>query len=316
MKKGLIVLITLALIIIVSIGSWWFIGAAPVNKNDTSQITFVVDKGEGTHAIADSLAAKGLVKNSLVFIVLVKQMGFDGKIQAGNYQLSPSQSPEEIAQVMIKGSEDVWITIPEGKRSTEIAEILQTKLRNYDASWKDTLTQNEGYLFPDTYSFPPDATIDQVVTTMRDNFDQKYTQATQNQTSHLSKENGVILASIVEREGKSADDMKMIASVLENRLKIGMALQADATIQYALGSTINWWPTPTQDNLSINSPYNTYKNTGLPPTPISNPGLNALTAVFHPANANYLYYFTDGKGITHYARTLDEQNRNISKYGL
>lgn len=316
MKKGLILLMAIALIIIFSIGSWWIAASGPVNKQDTSQITFVVDKGEGTHTIADGLLAKGLIKNPLIFIILVKQMGFDGKIQAGNYQLSPSQSPQEIAQVMIKGSQDVRIRITEGKRATEIAEIFQTKLRNYDLSWKDKLVQNEGYLFPDTYDFPPDATVDQVITIMKENFDLKYAKASDNTDSKLSQQDSVILASIVEREGKSADEMKMIASVLENRLNIGMALQADATIQYALGSTINWWPTPTQQNLTINSPYNTYRNPGLPPTPISNPGLNALIAVFHPANTNYLYYFTDGKGTTHYAKTLDEQNRNIAKYGL
>lgn len=316
MKKGIIIFLSFVLIISIGVGYWWITGSLPVNKDTITKSTFVVEKGEGTHDIANGLLAKGLIRNPLIFIFLVKQLGFDGKIQAGNYQLSPSDTPEEIAQAMIKGSQDIWITIPEGKRAAEIAEILQTKLTSYDATWKPTLIQNEGYLFPDTYSFPPDANLDEVITTLKDNFDKKYTQASLNQTSNLSKEDGIILASIVEREGKSADDMKMIASVLENRLNIGMALQADATIQYTIGSTINWWPTPTAQNLSINSPYNTYKNTGLPPTPISNPGLAAMTAVFHPANTNYFYYFTDGKGVTHYSRTLDDQNINISKFGL
>ena len=186
----------------------------------------------------------------------------------------------------------------------------------YAPAWKNQLIQNEGYLFPDTYSFTREETIDQIIATLRSRFSQEYLIASKEATVKYTQQQTVILASLIQREGKSSADMKNIASVLENRLDLGMALQVDATVQYIIGSSFNWWPTPTSNNLAVTSPYNTYKNPGLPPTPISNPGLDALIAVLHPANTNYLYYFTDGKGITHYAKTLDEQNTNIAKFGL
>ena len=315
MKKIHILLIATVLVII-AISLWWIHGTNAVDKKDTTKHTFVIQKGQGLRSIAAQLQQAGLIPDQLVFVVLVKELGLDGKIQAGDYTLTPSQTPKEIAQEMTKGSLDIWITIPEGKRATEIAETLESKMTNYDATWQPALIEQEGYLFPDTYLIPRDATLEQVISIMKNNFENKYNEASQNPTAHLSKSDAVILASIVEREGRSAQDKKMVASVLENRLGIGMALQADATIQYVVGNAINWWPTPTSQNLAITSAYNTYKNPGLPPTPIANPGLDALIAVFHPAPSNYLYYFTDGKGITHYARTLDDQNANIRKYGL
>ncbi|HEX7042000.1 MAG TPA: endolytic transglycosylase MltG [Patescibacteria group bacterium] len=314
MNKRLIILIV-SLFVILTASFLWIRGTGAVNPKSTDEKIFVVEKGQGLRAIASNLQNQGLINDQFIFFIRVRLMGLDGKIQAGDYKLSPSMNPDEIAKTMTKGSLDVWVTIPEGKRATEIGEILQNKISTFDVSWTPKLSENEGYLFPDTYLIPHDGTIEQIISIMRNNFDIKYEEASQNPTSHLSKEDAVILASIVEREGKSPEEMKMIASVLENRLNIGMALQADATIQYALGSTIKWWPTPSASNLKLNSPYNSYLNPGLPPTPISNPGLDALTAVFHPADTNYLYYFTDGKGITHYARTLDEQNANIRKFG-
>lgn len=315
-KNKLLALLIVTIVIVIGIFGWWANGTSAVNKSDHSSQIFVVRKGEGLRNIAKELQDARLIKDQFIFILLIKQLGLDGNMQAGDYKLTPSLTPEDIARIMTKGSLDVWVTITEGKRASEIAEILQNKIPTYDATWKTKLIEEEGYLFPDTYLFPHDATIEQVLSIMKNNFEKKYAQASQNQTSKLSKPEAVILASIVEREGRSPEGMKMIASVLENRLSIGMALQADATIQYALGNTFNWWPTPTAQNLKIDSPYNTYRNPGLPPTPIANPGLAALNAVLSPANTNYFYYISDSKGVLHFARTLDEQNANIKKFGL
>jgi UPF0755 protein len=151
---------------------------------------------------------------------------------------------------------------------------------------------------------------------MKNNFNVKYAEASAGATTKYTQEQAVTIASLVQREGKSDADMKYIASVLENRLQLGMALQVDATVQYVIGSTFKWWPTPGSADIKIVSPYNTYKNPGLPPTPIANPGLVALTAAMHPADTNYLYYMTDKKGVTHFAKTLQEQDANIAKFGL
>ncbi|MDE2025996.1 MAG: endolytic transglycosylase MltG [Patescibacteria group bacterium] len=296
---------------------WWNNGKSAVNPSNTTQIPFIIKPYENVRDIASNLKNAGLIKDPIIFFLTIRQLGLDGKIQAGNFHLSSSMTADQIAQALTHGTTDTQILFKEGLRATEIDEILQKNISTYDPSWKNALITNEGYLFPDTYSFPVQASIDQIIAIMRDNFNKKYLLATANQTVKMSQNDAVILASIVEKEGRTDDEMKLVASVLENRLDIGMALQTDATIQYALGYSAakkTWWPQITGTDINIDSPYNTYKNPGLPPTPISNPGLTALSAVLHPANTNYMYYFTDPKGITHFAKTLQEQNINIAKY--
>jgi UPF0755 protein len=268
--------------------------------------------------LAASLQKKGLIRDPIAFFILVKTLGLEGKIQAGDFRLSASSNPQQIAENLTHGSIDIWVTFPEGLRSEEMAQILQNKFSSYRYSWLQQLKNQEGYLFPDTYLFPQDVSIDTLMSILKNNFEKKYLQIQTGSSSTFSQQNAVILASIVQREGKSANEMKMIASVLENRLKIGMALQTDATIQYARGyqpDTKTWWKKDLSlQDLKINSLYNTYTNPGLPPGPISNPGLDALTAVFNPIESSYLYYFTDPSGVTHFAKTLNEQSANIARY--
>jgi UPF0755 protein len=154
---------------------------------------------------------------------------------------------------------------------------------------------------------------------MRANFDKKFQQAKAQQTFQgLSDSDAVILASLVEREGNDPAVMRLIASVLENRLSIGMPLQIDATIQYALGyqpQEGDWWKKIiTYQDLRIQSPYNTYQNPGLPPGPIANPGLTALAAVLNPAETNYFYYVADKAGNTYFSETLEEHNEKVVRY--
>lgn len=312
----------LLLFVVLLIGGviWWINGLGAVNITNKSPKSFVVAPGSGLKAVAFKLKEANLIRDPFVFFILVKTSGLDGKIQAGDFQLSPSQSAWSIAQTLTHGTADIWVTVPEGKRSEEIAAILQKSLPNYSPDWLSALKQHEGYLFPDTYLFPKDATIDTVISTMTNNFEQKYAVAKAQATTSITKQDAVILASILEREGKSGNDMRTIASVLENRDAIGMALQVDATIQYALGyqpAEHSWWKKDlTIYDLKINSPYNTYTTPGLPPTPISNPGLESLKAVLNPAHTNYLYYISDKSGDIHFAATLDQHNANIRKYGL
>lgn len=317
--KRIVITAIIFFFILLIVFFWWEAGKQPVDRSDTSRKTFVISPRENIRDIGNSLKKEGFIRDPIVFFLTVKQLSLDGKIQAGNFRLSPSMGLDEIAETLTHGTVDNWVTITEGKRADEIADTFAQKLPTYSESWRSKLITQEGYLFPDTYLFPTDATIDQVIQIMKSNFEKKYTEAQKSQTSKLSREQAVIIASIVEREGKSPDEMKLVASVLENRLNLGMALQADATVQYALGYQPvekSWWKNSlTAQDLKIDSPYNTYANPGLPPTPISNPGLNSLTAALNPASTNYLYYFTDPKGITHFATTLDEQNANIRKYG-
>ncbi|HXS14616.1 MAG TPA: endolytic transglycosylase MltG [Candidatus Saccharimonadales bacterium] len=298
---------------------WWQNGISAVNVLNKSTQTVVITSGEGTRGVGDALKTKGLIKDSLVFVLMVKLSGLDGKIQAGDFTLSPSMNLPTIADTLTKGTQDAWVTIPEGKRATEIAEIFKAKLPSYNSSWDSKLIANEGYLFPDTYSFPKDISVDEVIKIMRDNFDKKYAEASQNKSVNLSENEAVILASIVEREAISPHDKSYVASTLENRLSIGMALGSDVTLEYALGyqpQEQTWWKQNlTVDDLQLQTPYNTRLNAGLPPTPISNPGLVSLRAVLNPPSTNYLYYVSDSKGVLHFATTLEQHNANVAKYG-
>ncbi|MDE2589668.1 MAG: endolytic transglycosylase MltG [Patescibacteria group bacterium] len=261
---------------------------------------------------------EGLIRNPVAFFLTVKQQGLDGKIQAGDFRLSPSMSTAQIAENLTHGTLDVWVTIPEGKRATEIAEILSKKLSSYNSSYAIALATKEGYLFPDTYLFPADSSISKIMDIMENNFNNKYQEALKNKTANLTQQQAVILASIVEREAISPRDMQLAASVLENRLNIGMPLGSDVTLEYAIGyqpTEHTWWKKDlTADDLILNSPYNTRLNAGLPPTPISNPGLVALEAVLNPPQTDYLYYVSDSKGVLHFAKTLEEHNANVKKY--
>lgn len=317
--KKLFILVLVFAIVVLGLFFWWKSGLSAVNPADKTQKIFVIQKGEGVREIANKLKREGLIKNPVAFFILIRKEDMDGKIQAGDFRLSPSMTAFEIAQTLTHGTLDAWVTIPEGKRAEEIAEILKTSVPSYQSFWRDELVKHEGYLFPDTYLVPKDGDINLIISIMKNNFEKKFASIKLNKTG-LSKEEIVIVASLIEREAKLDEDRPLVASVILNRLNIGMKLDIDATVQYALGyqdSQKNWWKKElTKDDLAINSAYNTYKNQGLPPTPISNPGLAVLRAVVNAPDTDYLYYISDRNGRNHYARTLEEHNENIIKYGL
>lgn len=301
------------------VGAWWINGTAPADPTDTTQKNFSITKGEGVRQVANNLKEEGLIKDPVVFFLYLKQQGLDAKVQAGEFLLSPSMNASEIAAALQAATSDIRVTIPEGKRAEEVADILQQYLPNYDESWRTQLVAQEGYLFPDTYSFPKDADIDLIITTMTTNFEEKYASIPAGRNSMtLSKTDIVKIASLVEREAKNDEDRPIVASVILNRLNSGMSLDIDASVQYAIGSPAKWWPTLNDyaRNIEPQSPYNTYTNPGLPPTPISNPGLAVLQAVINAPDTEYVYYITDKNGVNRYGRTLDEHNANIERYGL
>lgn len=295
---------------------WWQNGLSAVNPNSTAAKIFVVAKGSSVQQIAESLKEEQLIKNPTIFSFYIKQQNLDAKLQAGSFRLSPAMSVSQIAKMMTTGTLDIWITIPEGKRAEEIADMLSEVMPTYDESWRNALIAEEGYLFPDTYLIPREATVEQVIAIMRNNFDTKFAGITNNTT--LDQSDLVILASMIERETRHDEDRPIVSSVMHNRLDINMALQIDATIQYAKGKTGDkWWvPVTREEYVSVKSPYNTYLSPGLPPGPIANPGLKSLEAAANPDDTPYLYYITDKTGVNRYARTHDEHNANINRYGL
>jgi UPF0755 protein len=314
---------TLALLIIIGALSvagflWWMNATQPVSKNDTSSKIFVVRKQESIREIANRLKKENLIRDPVAFFIVVKQLGIDQKIQAGDFRLSPSQDAYTIADNLTHGSLDIWITVKEGQRADEIAELLEREFQSFNPSWRNELNKHEGYLFPDTYLIPKDADIDLIIATMRNNFDKKYESLTPNPANKYSREDIVTIASMIEREARHDEDRPIVASVMYNRLGSGMALDIDATIQYAKGKVDGkWWRPITQaEYRSVKSPYNTYLQPGLPPGPIANPGVKALEAAMNPADTDFLFYITDKNGINRYAKTNTEHNRNIERYGL
>lgn len=318
MKRLTVLLIILVIVFLGGI-LWWKNGISPVNSQNKQSLIFVVQKGDGVKEISNRLQANGLIRSRIVFFLLVKQLGIDKKIEAGDFRLSQSMSASEIAENLTHGTLDIWITIPEGKRAAEISEILKEKIPTYNSSWPGMLGAQEGYLFPDTYLISKDASIEMIISQMRTNFDAKYATLDTSNTD-LTQQEIVILASLIEREAITDAERPIIAGILINRLNAGMALQVDATIQYAKGKnpqTKKWWETVLiEEYKTVASDYNTYLFVGLPPGPISNPGLEALSAAVFSTKTDYLYYLHDGNGKIRYAKTLSEHNGNIDKYGL
>lgn len=317
MKRLVTVFVILAVFVVLAL-VWWTNGLQAVNKNDKTPTIFVIKEGEGVREISNNLKTQGLIRDPIVFFLLSRTEGLDKQFQAGDFRLNPSMSAMDIATNLTHGTLDIWTTIPEGLRADEIADLLSKKLPGYKESWRQILDQNEGYLFPDTYLIPRDADINVLLSLLKNNFQKKYDSVKNTKTTALSDAQTITIASIIEREAVFAEDRPLVASVIINRLNMGMALQVDPTVMYALGyqaDTKSWWKKDlTADDLKVNSPYNTYLNTGLPPTPISNPGLSAIEAALRPANTNYLYYYSDKQGHLHFATTLMGHEANIQKY--
>lgn len=295
-------------------------GVLPVDKNDTSGRIVVVRRGETVNSIANTLYSQKLIRNRVVFFLVVKQLGIEKQIQAGDFNLTPSMSAFDIATALTKGSIDIWVTIPEGLRKEEVAEIFAKDLPAFSAS--NFLSEaEEGYLFPDTYLIPKGADSDMVIDILTKTFEQKYTpeMAIRARRLGLTDREVVTLASLIEREALFAQDRQPVASVLLRRLKEPMRLQIDATVQYAIGYSKEektWWKKGlTVDDLKFNSPYNTYVSDGIPPGPICNPGIAAIEAILAgDINTPYLYYVNDVNGKLHFAKTLAEHEANIRKY--
>jgi len=311
-------LVVLLLIITLAFYLFYREGTLPVNKSNQSTKIFVINQGESLTSVVNNLSKEGLIRNRLIFFLVVKKLGIERKIQAGDFRLSPAMDAYQIAKNLTHGTLDIWVTLIEGTRKEEIAQIISQNLGIPETEFLKYA--KEGYLFPDTYLLPKDATPESIVKILENNFNKKFSTELQQKAKAkgLSPTETIILASLVEREAKLSEDRQLVASVILNRFKTEMKLDIDATIQYTLGyqpEEKTWWKKVlTTDDLAIDSPYNTYKNKGLPPTPICNPGLAAIQAIANAPETDYFYYLSDKKGKIHYAVTLEEHNENVRKY--
>ncbi|MCL5676017.1 MAG: endolytic transglycosylase MltG [Patescibacteria group bacterium] len=315
--------ILLAVIIVFLAGFfYWQYNLLPVNPLDKSTKNFTVTQGESVRSVARSLQNKGLIKNWMVFLFQVKLFSKEEQIQAGEFNLSPSWSLNQITKVLGHGTFDVTVTVPEGFRNEEIAKRLETETGISARAF--LLSSREGYMFPDTYTFAKNSSAQFMANLMEQTFSKKITAINSEALAPGKKFSGltlnqlVVLASLVEREAKHKQDRPIVAGILLKRLQNDWPLEVDASIQFALGYDIaqkTWWRNNlTQEELAVNSLYNTRKNKGLPPGPICNPGSDSLRAVFYPQETSYWFYLSDKNGNMHYAKTLEEHNANVQKY--
>lgn len=299
---------------------------------------FEIKEGEGNLDIAGNLEEKGFISNKWYLYYYLRTHGKLNRLLPGEYELSGSLTIPEIVGNITQGKDmAIKVTFPEGLTVKQLAQRLNDKSlpgdqflsiatdspkwdfrSRYDFLSDQKIATLEGFLFPDTYFFDKDATAEDIVTKLLDNFDRKLTsQMRQDIISRNSSiEDTIILASIVEREVQTAEDMKIVAGIFLNRINSGQRLQSDATLSYALGDNED---SHSGKDLDLDSPYNSYRLSGLPPTPISNPGMNAILAAIYPQASGYNYFLTstvNGTKEVMYAKTYDEHLANKKKAGL
>lgn len=293
-----------------------------VRSGGAAQIYFTVRPGMTVSEIGKELHAQGVIDSELKFWWMAKLNGFENKVKSGTFALSKGMTPRDALETLVYGNTVVVrFTIPEGFGVRDIARRLDDEglvnadefierakyYRPYDyvEDHEGVRYAAEGFLFPDTYEINGSFDVNRILEMMAENFDRRLTPEMRERAKemNLSIYELATLASIVEKEAYHEEDRPIIAQIFLKRLKLGMPLQADPTVQYLLD-------TPKEDLLlrdtKIASPYNTYQNTGLPPGPIANPGTASLTAVLHPADTDYLYFVADRNGNNYYATTYEE----------
>lgn len=326
MRKYLVFLIFLGIVITgVVVGFVWYKGATSAPSNTRDEMRFVISKGSSAAKIGEDLEKAGLIKSALAFKFYTQLNGEAGRIPPGEFLVPKNLNLEELISYLKKGPKEIWVTIPEGLRREQIAERVADQLNlapeeneAFRTDFLDLTKNAEGTLFPDTYLFPKDATAKMVVDKLTSTFNARFSY---NGDGVLRRNEALVLASIIERETLTDAERPIVAGVLINRMNMGWPLQADATAQYAHGSvrcggktSCDWWLPPTRADLEINSPYNTYVIKGLPPSPISNPGISSLNAAANPESTDYMFYIHDRDGNIHFAETLAEHNANVQRY--
>jgi len=317
-KKIFITFISLIILFVLGFFAFLYLNNKPISSDNALKV-FTVKSGEGVKQIAQNLENKHLIRNKYVFLFYSYQLSLNKKIQAGNFKVSANLTTKDIVVKLSSGGiTDYWLKIIDGTRVEELTDSFPDSVSFTGQDFVTKAKNLQGYLFPDSYLIPEYFTINQILDTIQVNFDKKFTEAKINNTNtKLTDQEILVFASIIEREARTLKSKKEIAGILLNRFEIGMALQVDASVQYARDSKtipIHYWDPIRSADLSIISPFNTYKNKGLPPSPICNPGYDSIYAAFHPIESDYLYYITGNDNKMHYAETLDEHNSNIAKY--
>lgn len=345
-KKGLLWILSLpvaavVLFLLALVYGVYFV-ASPFKEPKTVKI----ESGMGSRKVAELLKKEGFIRSKWAFVTYVTLAGEASRLKPGEYEFSDRDSIVDITNALVKGGKnEIIITIPEGLTNLEVAELLENKklgsvrtfldlvsatgsrkFRNNFAFLKDLPETSglEGYLFPDTYHFFKNSSGDEIVTKFLQNFDRKLSSELREEIAKQEKTifETVTMASLIEIEVVSDEDRTQVAGILWKRLDKKIPLQVDATLAYIkkqnLSYAANFKPQNgrrfSKEDTQIDSPYNTYKYTGLPPGPISNPGLSAIKAAVYPKSSLYFYYLSTPDGETIFSKTLEEHNKAKTRY--
>ncbi len=337
------ILKSLLILLVVFSSLFYFFYKKSINSsfsNDYSSVSFSIEKGEGVNTVSHELFNSKLIRSELFFKIYLWKNKIDKKLQAGSYVLSPSMTMKEIVDFFVAGkiiSKEKNVKIIEGWSLSDIAESFEKNnissaksflqiAENPVSKWyfnfekpdflNDLPREHdlEGYIYPDTYRVYNNASVSDIVEKALNNFGNKLSSELrveikkQGRTIH----DVITLASIIEKEVRSDKDKKIVSGILQKRLKIGMRLEVDSTINYITGKND---PGASYVDLEIDSPYNTYRNYGLPPGPISNPSISSIEAAVYPEKSDFLFYLNRQDTLeTIFSRNFDEHLRNKNKY--
>lgn len=306
LEAGLIVLFLFSLLTL------FFI--APTTAYPLGSVVHI-ESGMTVQGAATLLKEKNIIRSESAFTLFVRLFNGRGGVLEGSYALGVPENAVVLAYRFSNGKSGllpVKVTVPEGSTSREIATIVKVALDDFDAlRFEELAKKEEGYLFPDTYFFIPGTPPETVIAVMRSTFDEKiapFLPAIESFGRPLS--DVIVMASLLEKEARQTDTRRTVAGILWKRMENDFPLQVDAVFGYILATSTF---SPTFEQLEIDSPYNTYKNLGLPPGPIANPGLDAIEAAITPIKTPYFYYLTGADGNMYYAKTFDEHIANRSK---
>jgi UPF0755 protein len=277
-----------------------------------------IESGDTGQDIAAELKADHAIRSELAFRILLRLYGAHTHIKAGTYYFSRPLNAFTIAWRMRVGNfnvEAVRVTVPEGTSVRQMADIFSQTIGGFDkTAFLQLALPQEGYLFPDTYFFYPGESPQEIIKVMRDNFNAHLTASTTEAALKAFKKpfsEVLVMASLLEKEAPDTKNRQIIAGILWKRLASGMPLQVDAVFPYITSKS---GKDILQSDYAVDSPYNTYTHAGLPPGPITNPGVDAIIAAATPTTTPYLYYLSDKDGVFHYSKTFDEQLANQKKY--
>jgi len=336
-KKKLILIAIPVVFILLPILTFFYYKFAVLRPSPSiKEVRFQIQHGDSLPDIAQSLSEAKVLNSRFLFMVYLLSNNMADSIQAGIYTIPAGATVVDLAEMFQHGVNDTKVTFLEGWRVEEFARLAASKLDKVEyETFVEMAKPYEGYLFPDTYELALDTDEEQLLQILTTTFAKKTKDLilpSHEEELGLTKEQIIVMASLVEREVRLQEDREIVAGIMLKRLKEDMKLDVDATTQYVVAPNrlcnkyecvvtfdtmldYSWWPHDlTEDELNLNSPYNTRKNKGLPPEPICSPSISAIEAVLKNSKTPYYFYLNDVQGNTHYATTLEEHNINIERY--